>query len=217
MLHLGYFFILIKTRIKKQDISNAEQLWLKFRRKCLNLFGREKLDFPNYHWGNHMFEDCQKLGSLRFFWALLFELKHKEFKRSFDRGNKKNMEEHAAEKEKIVRELKLNYPTIVRKYDLLKKKQISPGKLRVGDYIILSLNQIKTVGKIQKIEKNRIDIFESSLGNTDQKLHLSKLIPIGNRQIEKDNALARCTILKMSEGSLYLNHFSFMFNKCKFQ
>jgi hypothetical protein len=127
------------------------------------------------------------------------------------------MEEHAAEKAKIVREMKLKYPVTLRKYNLLKQKQLPRQKLQEGDYVIFLSNSFKKVGKIQSIDETGINVFEYSLGSTDENLHLCELNPVNDQRVTMSDILVRCTVLKKTEESLYLNHFSLMFNTCKFK
>jgi len=142
--HVSYVSMLLENNLTENKIACAQKMFVQFCNFYVQLFGEECCKFPNFHWASHIFSDCREWGYTRFFWALLYELKHKEFKQCNDRSNHKFTEWNGAEYEKLKRQLLIRYPWLRKE----SKKWFAP--LTPGQYIIYrpSNNEPHMIGKV---------------------------------------------------------------------
>ena len=149
--------------------------------------------------------DIYEFGSVKFFWAKGYELKHHRYKQFFDNTNNKFEEETSAENEKIIQKLKMDFPFI--------RKKIDP---RIQDYSE-KLNEIDFVKSkqrrniIYKIDSNDPLTFinKYQIKSIHSKYLLYQLEIINNDNYVNDlnlKDLRKCEVIELENNTL-LNQF----------
>ncbi|EFC36411.1 predicted protein [Naegleria gruberi] len=209
ILHLQYFIRLLRGNYTHDDIVYCEKVFTKFQSIFTYCFGKDNCQFPNYHWATHIFEDCVLFGDVTWFWALIFELKHSEFKQFNDRSNNKLLEVRGLQHEVGMNTLFADYPftrrLVGKTLDVARK-----SSLKVGMYIQFD----RFIGKISQLGDNVVccdEIF--TLGELCYVSLMYKLFihSVATSVIPLSKINSVCSVIRFP-GLIALNQFSFCMN-----
>jgi len=120
VLHVSYLVIMLRPTLCSQDIDKAEDLAKQFRRAFAEVYG-DKAKFPNNHQLTHLFNSSRRFGPPILWWVQTYEMKHKSFKRSADRSNKKDLHIFCAAKETVFQALLFGFQSRLQSFYSLKE------------------------------------------------------------------------------------------------
>ena len=97
--------------VSNYDNKEAEKIYVQWRKEFLECFGKDAVQFPNFHLGSSTpLKIVQNMGNVTWFWALLFEMKHSVYKQFNYRSNKKQLELRAAQREMALKSIFCQFP-----------------------------------------------------------------------------------------------------------
>jgi hypothetical protein len=201
----------LSDTINEKVLEKITDAIIKFKKYFKLTFGKENSEFPNFHWADHLVEDISYYGSPKFFWAMIFELKHSVFKSFNDSSNNKNVEENGAKSQMEKKKILCDYPEL---RELIKNESLKNiSKLKKENYVLVK-NETMFVGKVIETDPIAIDDIYY-LDGIDNKTKLTKLekydLDLPHYQI-----IGRCNIYCL-DNSYYLNHFCFHNSYFKFK
>ncbi|KAG2373249.1 hypothetical protein C9374_012352 [Naegleria lovaniensis] len=202
--HVSFVSHLLQDNLTTVGIEKARSSYIKFCKFFLELFKSKSCKFPNFHWIAHIFEDCLEWGSPRFFWALLFELKHKEFKQFNDSSNHKNVESRACEFEKLRRQIFINY--LWYRTKCISEKWFPP--LQSGQYIIFKDETNFKIGQVDSISPLGVSLRAVfKINNVQEATGLRTLaVEHISESVSLDSIYGRASIVKFDEHLVFNQH-----------
>jgi len=120
VLHVSYLMIMLRPTLCSEDIDKAEDLAKQFRRAFAENYG-DKAKFPNNHQLTHLFDCSRRFGPPTLWWVQTYEMKHKSFKRSADKSNKKDLHIFCAAKEAVFQALLFGFQSRLHSFHTLKE------------------------------------------------------------------------------------------------
>ncbi|EFC48229.1 predicted protein [Naegleria gruberi] len=210
--HIAWTSMLLRNEVTILSIEKSKSIFLQFREHYVELYPN-KCHNVNFHWVTHLFEDCQEWGSPRYFWALLFELKHKLFKKFNDGSNHKDVEKRGAAFEKLHVSLNAKYPWL-RKKSKQWFKAIAPNQ-----YLMFKQEGKLYIGCIQSHTKDTVKFGKVWIVTNDyhQVCQFRKLnrVKSSNLNVDWKDINARCQVVYI-DSKFYLNQFMLIMNYYKF-
>ncbi|EFC46396.1 predicted protein [Naegleria gruberi] len=217
--HVEYVLSLIQDLVSPSNIEIAKLKHFNFRKQVISLYGNGNFTNPNFHWNSHIFEDCLKWGNARFFWALLFELKHKVFKQFNDSSNHKNLEQRGANFEKLQRQININYPWVRNQSEnkkwipIVQNKEFILFKAKDGSLLVGQFVEVKE----QKVYFTNIKKCLSSVHPIIGYRLIDSNIHVTTGYVALNQIIGKCLIHNIA-GKEMFNQYSFFmnFHKVKF-
>jgi len=120
LLHVTYLLIMLRPSLCLKDIDEAEEYSKQFRRAFAELY-KDKSNFPNNHQLTHLFDSARRFGPPILWWVQTYEMKHRSFKRSADKSNKKDLHIFCAAKEAVFQALLFGFQSKLQSFHTLKQ------------------------------------------------------------------------------------------------